>query len=288
MIECFLALFSLMSQCIDFGSIYCSSVFETKFVIYFKIYVIGYVGETMKTCSIISSIAFSLERLLLTSRSKNALLKRFESMKFRKFCWITIGFGFVISINKIFEYDAEADRLFIREGPVLFNNVNHLSYWFIAIFVIHYVLIDLVCLVINFVIDIFLATAIRDHIKQKRSNSIHLKNDQSDTDSKLDSVEAKTNRMLFYLFFFYFICRLPELIFYMHLLFLSSDKNLVSQSWKYYCINKLCTIESYLIEFIYLISYSFTILIYFKFNSKFSKGFNRLILRRVESDSNNK
>ena len=71
MIECFLNVFNLMSYCFGLNSIYCSSIDNNIYVIYFKIYFIEYFGEIMKTCSHLTSLAFSIERFIETKQFDN-------------------------------------------------------------------------------------------------------------------------------------------------------------------------------------------------------------------------
>ena len=60
-IECFIYVFKLLNICLGTNTLYCSDLRLEPVFQYLGI-VLGYLSETMKTCSIVTGLFFSLER----------------------------------------------------------------------------------------------------------------------------------------------------------------------------------------------------------------------------------
>ena len=89
---------------------------------------------------------------------------------------------------------------------------------------------------------------------------------------KKKNVENKANALIISNVVIYVLCRLPELVgvffFYFHETILPSDG---------ICrVDILCYLVYNTIEYIYIISYLFNILLYYKLNSNFRRGFQNL------------
>ena len=107
--------------------------------------------------------------------------------------------------------------------------------------------------------------------------------DQERTKFKKDekkkvSVERKATAMIIINVIIYFCCRLPELVgvlmlFYFPKIFQSSCN-----------LNILCYLSLNLIEYLYMFSYMFNILLYYKFSSQFYKGFRNFFNLSISSD----
>ena len=54
-----------MNECIEIGSIFCSSIYEEKSVQLFKIIVVVYIGNSIKICSKITYILTNINRYML-------------------------------------------------------------------------------------------------------------------------------------------------------------------------------------------------------------------------------
>ena len=78
-IECLLYQLKFLTICISPGAISCSSVRASEVVKFIGIYVIGYLGETIKTCSVNASSCSSVQRYAETSKTENKLMCLFTS-----------------------------------------------------------------------------------------------------------------------------------------------------------------------------------------------------------------
>lgn len=279
-IECFIAPFRLMSVCIESGSVYCSSLKRSLPVQYFRLYVIGYFGEAMKTSSILTCLLFSVVRYLETSAS--ATHNRLNRLKLvdKKLVSAILVFSFLTSISKVFEFQVESNfETNSIESPSQFminiNNSNgklafkasHFFYFF------HYVLNDFVLLVTNFIVDVKLVVVVRNGLKRKEEKKLRL---EGGDENKLkqflkekNKVENKTSLMVILTFSIYLFCRLPELLSY---IFAYLFRFYLEEIVNCYLI-QFCYLLANTVEFFYIFSYLVNILVYYKFNKNFKNAF---------------
>ena len=145
-------------------------------------------------------------------------------------------------------------------------------------------------LIVNLIYDILMVGIIKSDLKQKLENKRKLKNksqsrsENNDIETKIknemkkkNSIERKANAMILVTVAIYKACRLPELTgvflqYFFHSIFY------------YSCQGQLiCYVISNLTEYIYMYSYCFNIIIYYKFNSFFNKGFKNFFSRWIYS-----
>ena len=228
-IECFLSIFTLINECLGEGSIYCSSIMMSQLAIVYKIYILSYFGEAMKTCSVITMFLFSLERFKITANlSKIWILNKLSKMKMSRIIIFTLLISFLTCVNKMFEYD---DDYYFSSIEIPDSAVKEIlmdakkKHWFFVIYLIHYILNDFLVLLSNFVVDLLLVKQIRKDLSIKRDNMLKLTNKGSSnsnnnnnntanlSDQKklkdLIKIEQNTNKMIIYSAIVYVICRFP-------------------------------------------------------------------------------
>ena len=98
---CLINIFTLMSMCIFPRSSYCSSVYKSVFTQYFKIYIVFFLGNTLRLCSNFSYIALSVSRFYLSTSKSSRLIRKFENIKLIKFYAILIAICFLLSLFKV-------------------------------------------------------------------------------------------------------------------------------------------------------------------------------------------
>ena len=94
--------------------------------------------------------------------------------------------------------------------------------------------------------------------------------------SYLMHVSNDTNRMIVYTLLLNMFYRFPEFLLYFYLVFgfnFPKGKDIEIFSFNLLCFNMFCNLMASLVEFIYLLSYSFYILFYFKYNKTVRIGF---------------
>ena len=129
-------------------------------------------------------------------------------------------------------------------------------------------------LILNLLVDILLVRIIKRDLKFKKE-IIDKLNRSSSAKEKSKSEQAKyktiieadknTNKMIVYSFLLYLICRLPELCLYFYFIFSNRYNAFVMHSFGPVAIN--------VVEYMFVLSYSFNLLFYYKFNKNFRDAF---------------
>lgn len=243
----------------------------------------------MKTCSVIITLLFSLERYKITSNQQK--IKPLNKLAKQKLTHIVVVVVFVSSItcvNKIYEYDDGKLILGSIQYPALvigsILSKSKLKELFMVSYLIHYLLNDAILLFFNLTVDILLVKIIKKDLSAKKVLLVKLNNggdDEKQTEKYNNIIEAEknTNKMIIYTFMMYLICRFPELLLYIYMILPDLDLNksrfmrLVAPS---------------AVEYLYVISYTTNIFFYFKFNKKFRSAFKNIILPKCFKKSPSK
>ena len=290
-IECFIHLFKLVNICMGPDSVFCSSIISSYFAQYFAVYVTGFVGETMKSCSIITGLLFSLQRYIDTSQNKNPILKYISAVGIFKQTIGVIFLGSITSVIKIFNYSIGDLRLTSLDSPTAFmiNSFQLKKFWYLsALYLFHYIFNDILLLTVNLIIDIKLVTVIKSDLLEKFRLKANLFEGDSTTrflkfknDLKYKKkVENKANSMIIASFVVYVICRLPELLGVLYFY-----NNSIFSVQAYYCAKELlCYLIDDSIDYLYMLSYSTNIMFYYKFNSFFQRGFRRFFGLKIKEN----
>lgn len=285
MIECFLSMFKLMSYCLGTNSPFCSTVMKNLVAQYFKLYFVIYFGEVMKTSSILTSLAFSFERLIVTSGSKMCICNKFQRMNLIVFMVIVLIFSFGISYNKLLEYkiieskydDDDDETENIVEAPKPAGpDISYEKFW-PSYSLVHYILNNLVFILLNLIIDLLLVLQMRKQLKVKAINAKAFHKSSSRKNSlilsnKLNEIlkaETELNKMILYMFLIYLICRLPELFSFLVL----KERLLFKVTSYIYTARYIYSLQTNIVHFFYLVSYLFNIFFYYKFNKFFRQAF---------------
>lgn len=300
LIECVVCVFTLMNECLGFGSVYCSSLLTQEFAIHFKVYIICYFGEAMKTCSVLLTLLFSLERYKITANeNKNRLLNRIAKTRLRVIILVCLVISFATCVNKIFEFD----NSYVIYSSIQFPDLQIVQImekpkeraYFLAFYLTHYILNDAILLLVNFLCDIFLVIIIRKDLNSKKilfakfngqqqpssttssssPNSEQSKKEQEKYNSILKA-EKNTNKMIVYTFLMYLMCRFPELILYIFMILPSTDNNKSNTLIRNRFMRLAAPSAINTVEYLYIISYTLNLFFYHKFNKKFQNAFKNL------------
>ena len=279
MAECFLSVFTLMGECLGLNSLFCSTVMSTVYFAYFKIYVIQYLGEVMKTCSLMTMLAFSIERYIATDSNLNlnGMVKSFTNRKFSHLLVCIVAFSLLTCVCKVFELSTKLIYVVSIENPG-FNILKMRDHkWFAVIYIMHYFINDGLFFLMTFFVDIKLFLLVRRDLALKKVNTLF--NNSAQESKKLASInkaESEMNKMVVSSFVFYLLCRLPELAFYFHLILLRGF-SIQNSEYFIFCQFSLCSLLMNIIQYLYMISYSTNIFFYFKFNKQFRTGMKNFL-----------
>jgi hypothetical protein len=158
---------------------FCSSIFTSQLVQYYKIIMIAYFGEVVKMCANISYLMMTLNRYLLVGRSHASWLVSLAKLEFK---WVIRGsffFSLLINIGHGWEYKAvENTALVISSQQYAYDILNGLSFsdypqanqdmpyfiYSIAYFVINFG----VFFILNTGLEIKLVRRMQKELKEKR------------------------------------------------------------------------------------------------------------------------
>ena len=268
---CFIMILKLGNECIFYyWSIFCSSIYQSELMQYFKIIMVQFLGNTFRTCGSLSYLAFSLSRFVLISEElkKSPFLVKFSKIKIKHFVIMFLTLGSLISCYKIFQYKNNELNLPFMSFPLEKYDNKYCKYkssyeckLFDALKSIDIALNDIIFLILSIFLDIFLFKTFKKEMtsKKKLLNA-----------SKYEELKKKQDdviKMVIINGLIYVGSHLP--------LFISSVLLIVfSKKISNFCSHKYsCDIINEITKFFCVISMFLQFFIYFRFNYIFRNSF---------------
>jgi hypothetical protein len=125
---CLILVFYPMTSCIwRLDTTFCSSIFTTQFVQYFKIVMMAYFGEVVKMCANISYLMMTLNRYLLVGKDHAPWLVTLAKLEFK---WVICGsilFSALINIGHGWQYQA-VNEFQVELGKLEMNGNSYSNY----------------------------------------------------------------------------------------------------------------------------------------------------------------
>ena len=278
-LECFIYQLRLVNICISPGAIYCSSIKNTSFGLAIGTYINIFLAESLKTCSILTGLLFSLERYSDTSKTKNKFIVWCGKISIKRIIFLVISAS-IISTASLIVQPVTDTHLPLYDTPVQFSInfyvENSLDKFVAGLIIIHYILNDFVLLLVNLIVDLKLVCLIKADLKQKIKFSGSQASNQKLL-KKSHSVQNKANYMIIINMVIYLFCRMPELA--SRIYFLLNER---TDTLLYNCsVEIFCYLLANTIEYLYMLSYSFNLIIYYNFISSFRAGFRQFFGRKA-------
>ena len=192
---------------------------------------------------------------------------------------IVLIYGFVISFPYTFTLAVDSTESFYDTPSTFKIDILHYdvrpirTYFYFS----YYLINDLFTLAANLAVDCLLVRRIRMNLKlklaRKWKNKVrenltdHERTKFKEEEKKKASVERKATAMIIISVIIYLCCRLPELVGVFVLY------NLPKMTQSSCIVNIFCYLSTNFIEYLYMLSYIFNIILYYKFSSYFRKGF---------------
>ena len=276
---CLIYLLSLMNICIFPKSSFCSSIWRTEFSQYFHIYVVLFLGNSLRLCCNISYIFFSISRFALSGTSNKSKLRKFiEKQKIKRFYFIlflvTLGFSVFIAlenyVNKLFQdfddsfvnnaFDAKycqySENLIIPVKLILPPGFFIKCQIFKWLNIVNNILNNVLFLFISIFIDIFMIRYSNKVIEKKKAlNCPHI----------ADAIQYKTklNKMIITNGTLFFLAHIPEFVVTLIVLFRKSI-DFVSLCFQFDCNHLVEMAQAF-----HFISISFKFFIFLIFDHNF-------------------
>ena len=274
-IYCLIMTLKLVNTCIFFGSgIFCSSVYQAKSSQYFKIVVVHFLGNAIKMSSNFSYLSFSLSRLLLITKHKNDQATENASNKHYVVYFVsTLTMSCVLSTFRLFQYRINYALDTLKDFPYelreeYFCNLklaNSHCKLFKAFKIANRGLNDVLCVLLNILIDLTLIRKFKKYLDTKKVHSVG-----ADHHKLIEQSKKNVNRMIFCNSTVYILSHLPE--FASAILLIA-----FAQNFSKFCQNTFsCDLINEEAEFFCLISIVCQFYIFNLFDRNFSKSYKEL------------
>ena len=172
---------SLISECRDYNSLFCSHIRYWQFSQYFKIIFGEYFSNVFRLAANFTYIQFALNRLSLIGKDHGKLVTNAAKLKMRQYIWRIVIQCIVLPVIKIFKYFPNSYRIDIDYPVPIGYYFKYLSSSLMFVYMSFNITFDilnyLVFLIVNFIIDVNLAIRMRQTIEEKKKNSSNLAKD---------------------------------------------------------------------------------------------------------------
>ena len=183
-------------------------------------------------------------------------------------------FSFGSSVCKCFE-DSTYFVIGVLAPDFLQKFYNYTDFWITVLRTAHYVINDFVFFLLNFVVDIVLVVSVRKDLAQKKKLTKKMTKKSKENYKKIDEIKKAqddTSKLIIFTFFLLVICRIPELAFELHFLFINLNESMYS--YNSLCLTTgLCSTLKDNAQFLYMFTYCLNILLYYRFNKNFRLAF---------------
>ena len=165
---------TLISECRDNNSIFCSNIRFWQFSQYFKIIFGEYFSNVFRLAANFSYVQFALTRLSLIGKDHGKLVTNASKLKVRQYIGRIVIPCLVLPVIKIFRYLPNS-YLVSAEYPIPIGHYfKYLSSSLMFVYMSFNILFDIlnyvVFLLVNFIIDVNLAIRIKQAIDEKMKN----------------------------------------------------------------------------------------------------------------------
>ena len=269
---CIVISFNLMNSCVFYtSSVFCSSVYQKDSVQMSKIILIQFLGSALKMCSNFSYLSFSISRLVLISRHKeNKSQTKLSTHFFTVYFTVLMVSSCSLSIFRLFQYTINFEKGYRKDFPFEVRNEefckDNLNKFQCKLFnsfkLTNHFFNDILCVILNVVVDISMVIIFKKHLKNKLIHII-------DTDQRMNIHKSKKNlnRMVLVNSCIYIFSHLPEFVTTIMLIAFSKDISIFCDT------NLSCDLINEEAEFFCLISIVFQFFIFRFYDKNFRASF---------------
>jgi hypothetical protein len=265
----------LMNECIFYGSnLFCSKIYQTVEMQYFKMYVYAFFGNVLRTCASLTYLSISMSRIILVREriTAGSFLDKFQHFNYKILTFIFVILSCLISFYKLFQYALNEMRESNSLFPYEISNEKTCAYFktfnfrcnifkwlkFFDIF-----LNDLLFFILNLIIDVVLYFLFKKEIEKKKlvtSANVH----------DLEEKQKDLNKMLLINGCVYFMSHFPQ--FLLTLLMVLNLESILN-----FCLNKLsCDMVNEITGFFSMLIITFQYFIFLRFNHNIRNSFDDL------------
>ncbi|CAF0908417.1 unnamed protein product [Brachionus calyciflorus] len=292
----FIFLFHMINECVTRQGNFCSSINRSVYSQYFKIYIFFFNGNILKLLSSLSSVSISVNRfILLDNNDKSFFYKIFVKKGHRVtqiFCVFLLGYFMCYFLQIYFTNWVNRSTLVLDElvsyadfpdtslfvVSYIYDRMGvkkKYSVFVFSLFVINYVINDLIIFLILCSIEGLILLRARNLLRSK----IKMMGSSTTSKLKLEKTIDKTTKVILINILFTIMFKAIDFAISTYLVSKRmhnrfSDQNLC------YMYNSICSVLTEVNELAFLMSISFNFLIYYNINSNFRKLINKWLNER--------
>ena len=299
LIFCLISLIDFtVGQCSSRYNETCSERYFSAIYQYYYVILIKVIANSVKTCSNIAHLSFSLSRYKKVKELKYIFFKSLNDISFKLYLILLITFSIGINLfifflfkiylpidNKYGMYFSDDSLQSITSFIDYKINFNNSEFVAIKVFqILKIIFSDLTYIVATTIVDILLFSLIKKQMKNKRK-ILHLNNNNNASilvrKKKKMSAEYRLSRMIILNGINYFMFRFPYAIFNFYVLIFRYDTkmktyfpNLITNivCHKY----NMCKSIGEIFYFLFLLSYFIQFAIFYKLDNNFKESFSSI------------
>ena len=176
---------TLISECRDYNSLFCSSIRFWKFSQFFKIIFGEYFSNVFRLAANFTYVQFALNRLSLIGKDHGKLVTNASKLKVRQYIGRIVIPCLVLPVIKIFRYFPNSYRIEAEYPIPIGYYFKYLSSSLFFVYMSFNITFDIlnygVFLLINFIIDVNLSIKMKQAIDEKMKNKA---NSSKNSDNK--------------------------------------------------------------------------------------------------------
>ena len=277
------SLLSLMSDCIENNSIFCSEIRTSSFVQYFYIYIVNYFGSVLRFCSNMSLLFFSMDRYFFNKIKKNRFIDYFNKIELKVFLKFILLTSCIFNVSKIFKYHVVEEKhessYLYDPSPSYYESYpdvkrffdQSLDLWVSVSDVLIELFNDVIIFFLNLLIDILLLRKVKKILTQKK-NLLY----------KSFAIKSQRNLYLMIIFnsLLNLMFRIPDLLASVCSLLDIYFKNYQTFTYSPFPFFKYMRLLNQICESSSTLSYYVNFIILYKFNLKFKKCLHSLFKKK--------
>ena len=273
-VYCVLMACELLNECISFNSpVYCSALYQTSAVQYFKIVFVHFLGNALRLCINITYISFTFSRYILATSKDSSIHRKIESLSIRAYVIVVFMCSIALSLFKLFQYTPNTIHIPTKEFPyevydeaICSKNNGHSCKLLNTFNLINVFFNDILFFVLNVIIDFLLFTHFKRVIQNKKDLTVF----STAHYDELKKKQEHMNKMVMFNCGLFFVSHFPEFL-------VSLLRVIFSKRIAKFCLFKFsCDLLNENARVFNILSINLQFFIYLFFNTKFADSYDNL------------
>ena len=287
----FIRLLSLINICVFPRTSFCSDIYKSPSSQYFKIYVVYFLGNTVRLCANTSYVCFSVSRYFWSTSNPSRFFYYFQKCNLNIFYSVVLALSSSFSLFKVFQFEVNSffssmstdypyDRYgvnfcFIKEDieAKLFQPLKIKCQLFTSLNMINVICNNILFFFVSILIDASLIRFTNQNVERKKR--LFAGGDNMRDLKQAIRIKEKVNKMIVTNGLLYFVSHVPE--FALTLVVLALNTQLADS-----CMHDMSCVELFDIAQVFnLFSMSLQIFVFKHFDRNFRNSLNNVLDRKL-------